>query len=336
MSSIRISTLLCSLLLLSGCTLAKTPEQITVLSWNVQNLFDGKHDGGEYPQFDPECSDWGYVDYHARLQRITKLIRREDPQIILLQEIEGPWVLEDIAGLLKGGRWASACTEAESSAIECGLLSRFPIRQVRTHQPATEAYPELRPMLEVELLIHGEPLHLFVCHWVSRRSSPELSEQGRRAAAELLKRRIDTILEEDPLRAILVGGDLNTDVTESSLLCEPSGRALVRQGEEGWRKTIALSGVSSRLVDHSLYDHWLDAANSELEGSYEYLGQWYRFDHLCASNSLFDGRGLEVSYVWTCRDESLRDQNGFPFSYVPYRKEGVSDHLPIIMTLLDR
>lgn len=333
MSSMRILAAALGLLVLSGCSLGGGTETITVLSWNVQNLFDGKHDGQEYAQFDPECSDWGYEAYHARVKKITDLLRKVDPQLILLQEIEGPWVLEDIAGLLKGGRWSFACSEDERSAIECGLLSRFPIRQIRTHQPATEVYPELRPMLEVEIVVDGEILTLFVCHWISRRSSPVLSEQGRRAAGELLKKRIDSILEEDPSRAIIVGGDLNTDIDESCILSGPSGRALIRQGEQGWQQTIALSGVRSQLVGHSLYDHWLDASSGELEGSYEYRGKWYRFDHLCASRSLFDGSDLEVLRVWTCRDESLRNLSGFPLAYDPYRREGVSDHLPILMTL---
>ncbi|MFO7780493.1 MAG: endonuclease/exonuclease/phosphatase family protein [Spirochaetia bacterium] len=202
----------------------RTTERITILSYNVQNLFDATDDGSEYAEFDPERGAWTAEAADAKASRIARVIRRAvhgGPDVLCLQEVEHGRVVADLARdhLRRRGYRYAAVSETPGSAVEVALLSRLPIGEARVHAPVRgwprrqpdgeEAGAILRPVLEVRLETEGGPLHLFVNHWKSKSGGARETEPARRAAARVVARRMRAITADDPGAEIVLCGDLN-------------------------------------------------------------------------------------------------------------------------------
>ena len=50
------------------------PDEITVISWNVCNLFDSTDNGTEYAEFDPSGDEWGRELYLLRLNNTASVL----------------------------------------------------------------------------------------------------------------------------------------------------------------------------------------------------------------------------------------------------------------------
>ncbi|MFP3959300.1 MAG: endonuclease/exonuclease/phosphatase family protein [Spirochaetaceae bacterium] len=205
-----------------GCSLLTEPEPtpFTVLSYNVQNLFDGVSDGTEYAEFDPSSGHWDVADAEAKARRVARVIRRAvrgGPDVLCLQEVENAAVVAELAenhlsGL--GYRYA-AVTEVEGAAVQVAVLSRDRLSRVRVHGvPTEDAEKPLRAVLEVRIDVAGEPLYLFANHWKSKAGGAEATSAARRAAAAVLRRRIGRLTAASPAVPVLVSGDLNENSDE--------------------------------------------------------------------------------------------------------------------------
>ena len=146
----------------------------------LRTSLTGDVDGNEYPEYDPARSDWGYADYHARLTVLSGIITSIEPDILLLQEIEGGDVLRDLCE--RTSLRYRAVSEDPGSAIQTGILSRFP-RQggLTTHRP----YDGSRSMLKAVIDVGGERVALLNAHWRSRRAGAAESEPYRVRASVL-------------------------------------------------------------------------------------------------------------------------------------------------------
>ena len=95
------------------------PQEITVISWNVCNLFDSSDNGTEYPEYDPSGDTWNKELYLLRLNNTASVIKSiENRDIILLQEIENINVLEDLSeGILKKDRYKYLYTAEKGNSV---------------------------------------------------------------------------------------------------------------------------------------------------------------------------------------------------------------------------
>ncbi|MBQ6905175.1 MAG: hypothetical protein IJQ27_03765, partial [Spirochaetia bacterium] len=48
----------------------KAPSSIHVMSFNVENMFDGIEQGSEYPKYNPKNGNWTERDYMGKLLQI--------------------------------------------------------------------------------------------------------------------------------------------------------------------------------------------------------------------------------------------------------------------------
>ena len=335
-----------------GCTftLFVPSKSITILSYNVQNLFDDRANGLEYEEFDPNRSDWSTAEYYQRLESLSRIVRdatRGGPDVVALQEIEHLGVLEDLedrflAGL--GYRYVSA-VESDESPIVVGLLSRFPIDRARVHATHSEIGRRVRPMLEVELDAHGERLVIFVCHWKSKSGGARETEPLRIAQAEALTDALRDRIDHAPELDIVVVGDLNESSDEFSRVRGAYPTALVEPENVGSVPGGLLiadlpgdidSGIDPSadfpigLADPLLYSPW-SATNSA--GSYYYRGIWQRIDHTLVSGALFDDYGLSFERFEVIEHSYMLNSDGAPLKYFPGTGTGYSDHLPLLLTL---
>ena len=293
----------------------------------MQTFFDAQTSGLEYAEFRGSKSIWSQQLYEHRLERLLEAIEQIDADILVLQEIENMAVMYDIsnglAGRLRGSdSYGWMCFEVEEgSSIGCGVFSRFPLGQKRVHQVDCRTngeQPQLRPLLEVEVLLGDEEnpqvMNLFACHWKSK-SSGEAEAAFWQARQELLLewqlRRVlsgstGTGISGTSSVGAIICGDFNRELGEFTVSGKDSGRVMLGSVE-------ADSG-------------WLHE-NTTSAGSYWYQQQWERIDHV------FTVGNLEILHFealssgpWVQLDEL---GNLIPFRYALWKDEGYSDHLPV-------
>jgi hypothetical protein len=305
-------------LVMAGCG-----RSVTILSWNVCNLFDAVDDGTEYREYDPGRGQWTPARYERRLDALATVIRRAcpaGPDVIALQELENRGVLADLcARHLSGYRWI-AVPAGPATSVTCGVASRLPIRRVAAVDAGEWEGRPLRPLLEVDIDCRGELLTLFVAHWKSRIQGEGGTRPARDAAAVAVARRVRALLAARPGSAYVLAGDLNENAGERA-----GGPALA---------CVDSPGAGDGGVLLSLYDPWFSVA-PVARGSAVYRGLWQTPDHILLPATLFDGRGLEYrsgSFAAVRHSFMLDPATGFP---ARDRGSGwrYSDHLPVIASL---
>lgn len=341
-STIRLASRLLLLeILVVGCTLSlPLPKRgVTILSYNVQNLFDDHTDGSEYEEYDPSRSQWSSAPYLRRLEGLSQVIRdstRGGPDIVAFQEIEHVGVIDDLrdrflAGL--GYRYLRAIPKDES-AIVVGVLSRIPIETTRSHTVFLEDGRFVRPMLEVVFRFKDEPIHLFVCHWKSKSGGARETEAYRIAQATALSESVARLLAENPEALIIVAGDLNESHDEYVLVSESYQTALMPVAEvSGIGKGLMVAEIGDVHHDTAspvLYTPWPQAA---APGSYYYRGVWERIDHMLLSSTLLDDGGVSYAGVEIIMLPYMLTGEGTPLEFRQRSGTGFSDHLPLLLSL---
>jgi endonuclease/exonuclease/phosphatase family metal-dependent hydrolase len=334
-------------------------RELSVLSWNVQALFDGEDSGSEYSDYG-ETAGWSAEKYEARLTSIAKGISQVPsgfPDILALMEIENSQTLQDLAGSLASAGGAKAryrysfFANVNGMSLGIGVLSKLPLGRQAAHSFSAELEATPRPVAEVWVETGGAPLALFICHWKSKLGGDEETEGQRRASARLILRRLREIEAEAPGTPVLVMGDLNENHDEyyrqagryiCALLPDDPKAArhagLYRDGQTAPAQTdfLVLSGLkpprSSYFSEGTavLYSPW---GNELKGGSYFYNNDWETIDHFLLGAALFDGLGWEFNDCETLRVEPFVNAQGTPNLYNTRTGGGLSDHLPLYLNL---
>jgi len=332
-----------------GCVLqgvdADGEKEITIMSWNVENLFDGNDDGTEYREFDPGGGDWDTARYHTRLSAVGRVITEfmdPVPDIICLQEIEHEGVVEDLLkwNLKQYGFKYSAVTDDPGSAIQMGIVSRFPITRVKVHNAilAGNLGYHLRPVLEVEILLGDESVIVLNNHWKSRIGGPNATETARIASAQIVKRIAARNFIENPGTLIICAGDLNENANEYKRTGELYATALMPYSDHEEESSLSLrvTGLPDSTSDELgvLYNPWLDYEGVfAAEGSYFFRNEWCTLDHIMVSEAAFDEERLEFLSFTPFVHPWMLKASGEPVSWDVRSGEGYSDHLPLLLTL---
>jgi endonuclease/exonuclease/phosphatase family metal-dependent hydrolase len=344
------------ILVLSGCDAEqenrREPRSLTLMTWNVHNLFDGKDDGYEYPEF-LLSAGWSQEKYLGRLNTISAAICKISPlpDIIAFQEVESLEVLEELALFLPRGYSWSHFANNPRSAIGLGVLSRFPLTEAQTHTITIDNDTTPRPVLEVRVETDdsGLSIVIFICHWKSKLGGEAETEKIRRASARAIIRRSREIWENEPNIGIIVAGDLNVNHDEfyrrgRDVICSliPDAPYSAQLAGSSQKDFIIISGNKPPLpvyfphvMDDSaaafiLFSPWIE----ELEnGTYFFRNNWETIDHFLLSSQFFDNYGWQYGSTELIDFEPFVNSSGRPFFYNPRTGSGLSDHLPLVLTL---
>lgn len=324
------SVVMCLVLLLNvGCVNASSGSLslsggnrilLKVTNWNVETFFDASNDGSEYREF-VESKTWGEDAYVERIKRLCSVIKALDSDVFVMEEIENEEVLYDISNFL-AGEWSSrkvysySCfAKDDGSSIGCGVLSRFPLVEMKVHgldvRTCDVAQPSMRPIIEVKVEKGGKEICLLVNHWKSMSGGMEATEYWRNRQEGLLSGIVADCVERN--EAVIACGDFNRDIQN---FCP---------GKNGGVLLRSYSGGVLRSDGVEVKSPWFYSDGSLVEpGSYFFGNGWNRIDNFFAAGSAdIISFQPETQGPWCAEDSCV------PLGYKLWSGEGYSDHLPV-------
>lgn len=335
---------LVSFLLLSSIAFSKT---ISLMAYNVENLFDTIHDEGkndytylplslknESPHIQAICqslgsewwikecleTDWNENVLDKKMQALSKVIlsynNGEGADILALEEVENLNVVSDLQkNYLKGKYSYVALIEGEDArGIDTAVISKYPIIKSELHNINLEAIAKkTRGILEVDIKIGNKKVSVLVNHWPSQ-ANPS---QARLLAAK----KLEQIALNSKAELVIAVGDFNTLPTDLPNAIDYLMNKFTNAAEEAQRRGIKLAQ----------------------EGSHWYKTQWSTLDKILVykksdSQALYESYNIHVK-DWMTHTVKWFDQytgkvsfhEGVPLSFNIKTFEGFSDHLPIVM-----
>lgn len=356
MNSTRFCTLVTTsllLLLVAGCASDAprrvsssdndAPLAVTVMTFNVQNLFDNVDDAGkddkaylpigakqnanhiaecneiEVASWRDECLnlDWSDAALDHKLSVLADTIRQVDAgrgaDIIALQEVENVAILERLRidyldGL--GYRRAILVEGADARGIDVAFLSRLPLAHEPILHPLglsrfADRQRDTRGVLQADFeLPDGAILTGLSVHF----PAPFHPTEMRVAAYRHLNELLSTLPDH---RAVFAAGDFNTTSDEDS---------------------------EQQLLDRYARTHWTLAHDSGCEGckgSHYYArgDSWSFLDMILLAKR----RGEKTTAVFRAESVQMANRNpaqvsrlGTPERYRAAERRGVSDHWPMV------
>lgn len=345
-------------------------RSLQMMSYNVENLFDTRHDvvnGKEkkdwsfLPKDTPgkkeacdaeknrrykkECfaADWTEARLEIKLSQISDVVSKEmtPPDFLALIEVENADVVSRLAKKL--GYENFEITESpDERGIDVALLYKTAkdIKKISRAEHVVPVDYATRNILEVEFLIDGKyPLTIFVNHWPSL-ANPD---SWRIKAAEVLAGRTKEILKKNPKMAIVAMGDFNT-IDEN----DPHPFKTVL-----YKDNLFIDAEQAFMTAKNVDEK---AKKEKQPGTYYFApkDQWNSLDHIFINNELSDGKELEADIAsfqiyspkFMLHDLKKKfydgEEKNVKVVIVPKRfdsdattKEemGFSDHFPLLMKL---
>lgn len=324
----------------SACRMPEAPREqsFTVMTWNVQNLFDHESSGLEYDEFNPALSPWTESLYRLRLENLSRVIRsvgREGPDLLLLQEVENQAVLDRLdRDYLDGAYPYRGAWVYTDSAVRCGYLSRRPPSSVHLHFPGRYGTRPLRPILELRFDLDGEELVVLNNHWKSRSGGAAATEGGRILSARSAAARIKA-LRRQGRDLVLLAGDLNGSREDY----RPGGAQtaqipLAHLPGLPWADSLYVTQNREEAVEVPdravLFSPWGEIA---APGSYFFQNRWMKLDHFLLTPGFWDGAGWEYARAECLDGAPPAAPGGRPDPWATWRESGYSDHLPLLLFL---
>jgi endonuclease/exonuclease/phosphatase family metal-dependent hydrolase len=311
--------------------------------YNVENLFDIYDD----PQtndsdFTPEGS-YRYTQeiYEDKLGKLAQVISElgteitpDGVSILGLAEVENRKVLEDLSQhpLIKDRNYQIVHYDSpDQRGIDVALFYQpkyflvtgsrsIPLNILR--DDGSRLYT--RDILHVTGIYDGEPLHLLVNHWSSRRGGEAATQPYRNAAALVNKQIVDSLTQEDSNAKILIMGDLNDDPISPSV-----------------RQVLGATRKKEQTRPGGLFNPFFDYYKKGI-GTLAYRDAWSLFDQIMLSYGLVNPKAGGYQYFRTrIFNEPYLVQKTGHFKGYPFRSYaggeylgGYSDHFPVYVVLV--
>ena len=308
-----------------------------VMSWNVENLFDIRHDSLKNDEeFLPDAlRHWNYGRYKKKLADIAAGIiavgEWTPPALVGLCEVENDTVLRDLtrySSLKEAGYRYVMTNSPDTRGIDVALLYQREQFKLLSHRSIRieKFRPDSRPTRDIlhvsGQILTGDTLDVFVCHLPSRSGGVKESEPYRLFVAQKLHTEADSILRIRIHPQIIIMGDFNDYPSDKSI-----------------SKILGATAPSSHPETLRLYHLLVRKAKSRNFGSYKYQGEWGLLDHLIVSGTLLDTSSnfftnedkAKVGYLPFLLTEDIKYGGVQPFRtyYGMKYQGGISDHLPV-------
>ena len=286
-------------------------DSLTIVSYNVENLFDCEHDTLKNDSsFLPHgLHHWNYHHYQTKLNRIAQVLVNisgwESAALVGLCEVENKRCLRDLCYRLKRFHYQYVHYESDDErGIDVALL--YDSTKVKILNSKTLCVPlendVTRDILYVKALIEGkDTLHAMVCHLPSQLGGSSTTSKKRQIAKQVIQNEINTILHVQPKANVVVMGDMNSEAIDD------------------------LQGMNNLMID----------LEKEGIGTHKYQGMWSCLDQFYVSSALKNTTRASVfSPEWLLEEDTKYLDYQPKRTYVGYRyHDGYSDHLPVVLKI---
>lgn len=325
--TLKLALFITFLLIQSAVFAQDSNREKAILFYNVENLFDTRNDSlTNDDEFTPDGNyHWTQKRYRKKLTNINKVIydcnQWNTPFLIGLCEIENNVVLNDLlwnGSLFQKGYRSIHFNSLDYRGIDVALIynsNEFtPLNSKYLREPTGALIT--RDILYVKgIAEQSDTLHIFVCHFPSRRGGATTSEAKREIMAKILYTNIDSIITNNVQSQIIAMGDFNdtpNDKIVKEIILKPlsNNKRMICLGED-----LAING----------------------RGSHKYQEEWSLIDQMFVSQSFVravkdscEFKIINLPYLLTDDDVNL-GQKPFRTYLGPRYIGGYSDHLPIML-----
>jgi hypothetical protein len=291
------------------CGFLFAQDSLTIISYNVENLFDYEHDTLKNDSsFMPDgMHHWTYYRYQTKLDRIAQVIVNisgfESAALVGLCEVENARCLHDLCYKLKRFHYKYIHYEsADERGIDVALLYDSTKVKVLNSKPLRVPLKDdlTRDILYVKaLLTTSDTLHTMVCHLPSKLGGTTATDWKRQTAKQVIQQQVDSILQLQLDAKIIVMGDMNS---------EP-------------------------INDLQHLDNLMISSNRVGLGTHKYQGIWSCLDQFYVSHSLKDiAQATIFAPNWLLEEDTKYLDYQPKRTYVGFRyHDGYSDHLPVVL-----
>ncbi len=329
-------------------TVKASDSEVSVMTYNVENLFDAIHDPGreDYTYLPvsqksssevvafcatvkshhrrKECQDldWNEDVVQTKFKNISAVIHSVDigrgPDNLLLAEVENETILKRLVKEQLGNLGYQTIVLIEGPdlrGIDPAFISKFPLKGTpELHLiPYQEADPKLLKWAKrsrgiLEVTV-VLPNENDLTFLVGHFPSQSNPTQWRSQAVQYAKNLMQQLMKQG--RSVILGGDLNITAEE--------------EAAHGYFKNeLSQVGLVSHLV-----------GCNHCTGTHNYRGQWAFLDVLVFSNNL-KAAGLELvpESIEVVKTPENMTKQGSPMSFSSHRNSrGASDHFPLFARL---
>jgi hypothetical protein len=314
-----------------------------VAFYNLENFYDTTHnttinDEDFTPNGVKHYTSDIYFDKVNKLATVLSMIGTDitpvGPALIGVAEIENDTVLSDLIHhpLLSQRHYRIIHYDSKDPrGIDVGLLynPKFFIPEkaeklfVKLPGNSKAAF-YTRDILYVTGQLAGEPVHIYVNHWPSRRGGEERSSPARETAAAVCKKHISSILEKEPTAKIILMGDLNDDPDSPSITDILKAKPKISETAPG-----------------ELFNPWAEPYSRGI-GTLANRDSWGLFDQIIISHAWLNRnqQGLFYHQKFIFSRNFMKEDAGRYKGY-PMRtwdgntyRGGYSDHFPTYIVLL--
>lgn len=312
--------------------------------YNLENLYDTiDQPGVDDAEFLPNSvKRYNGKIYSDKLNKLSDIISQigtdvspDGVSLLGVAEVENKSVLEDLAKQpsLKNRNYKIVhYNSPDLRGVDVALLYNPKYFLPKFSEPLfvplfeNDSARYTRDVLYVKGMYDGEPMHIFVNHWPSRRGGEEASAPNRAAAASVCRKKIDSIMTADANAKIILMGDLNDDPVNLSVTKVLDAGS---DAEEGSAK--------------SLFNPWHSFYKSGV-GTLAYNDSWNLFDQIIISKPLLEKnqQGFFFKEALIYRKNFMVQKSGrfkgYPMRTWDFNRYlgGYSDHFPTYVILVKK
>lgn len=323
------------------CGLWATPllaqQTFRVMEYNVENLFDCRHDSlKQDTEFLPgSVRNWTYSRFQDKLDKIGKVIlaagKEQVPDLVGLCEVENDFCLKSLtrySSLREAGYKYVMTSSPDERGIDVALLYQPASFRLLTSQKIHIPSDSLgmRPTRDILYasgrVASGDTLDVFVCHLPSRVGGAQKTDSYRLWVARRVRQAADSVMAKRQNPRLIIMGDFND---------YPDGKSL----QEGLRVSV----LDENLEPGALYN----LMENQPDGTYRYKGEWGVLDQMVVNGGLLqpDARTrTSKEKAAILRFPFLLEEDNVYGGDTPFRTYkgmkyhgGYSDHLPVLLEL---
>lgn len=282
-----------------------------IVSYNVENLFDTKHDTLKNDSsFLPEgMHHWTYRRYQTKIDRIAQVLVNiggwESVPLVGLCEVENARCLRNLCYKLRRFHYKYVHYDSpDERGVDVALLydsTRLSILNRRALSLSLDG-DATRDILYVSALYEQrDTVHVMMCHLPSQLGGASNTDWKRQRAKSLIQSQIDSIFLFQPSANIVVMGDMNTSAQDD------------------------LTGMVNLMIPIQKMG----------QGTHKYQGIWTCLDQFYVSQSIATKATTTIFSPWWLLEEDTKYLDYKPHrTYIGFRyNDGYSDHLPIVLHL---